>query len=1251
MPNRPPGQKPGAPDGEGSDLPDLPADALELEVRESGIKVGHLSREQFLHEQSAGQGGDNAGYAEIDFEQQDSAPAAGGDPGTRDVEFDAEAISQEAAPPPPPAAVAPSAPAGMQASMEVTDFYAGFDASSAQGGGSEKPYTGMALDMRQLFASVEELLHERTAAKGSVSLTTQNLGDVCDRFAAGLVEMARRHRVIPLTVSAHALACQGRPVLREAGESGAGLYRLYAAGVQTLTVVDRIDLQQSQTLAKVLLSAPEVTREAATQGDVVRWFWELGLDCVRLAVLETFEEVEALPGTGIPTLEVPDQAVEQMCRLRSRLLSAVPGVARGKKQTAVRTIAISQDDLRALDRELFNHGAKLLDASARTVSVLPFPALGPLDKDVTAGLDADLAGVGNRHAEALLQTIVLLQEPERIAPLVERLVQRPQAHFQAGEIQMGIQFLQGIRAWAQTEPGRAEKEEATAAILARSSVPEVLLPLLERFNALTPSLSRLALEFIGILPAPATATLGIRVARPTPAPTLVDCFRARLDKDLPELKNNLDDLHAEQATGLLDGMLAVRDPRTAELAALLSRNRHGGARVAAARACRALDASLALPILERLADDEEASVRKMVIWAAGGHTQRSLLGRALFRSVQGPGAHHWLFPEKRAALAALVAATGEQAKQPLRQLVQRPNPYQRRSISETRAAALLALAQLGDPADEKLAGEAARSGDRKVLTEAARVLLAKPPPGRQLAPLGDRIESAMRPFDAEQDDDEETGSEDQDPVVKELSPQALKAMRIDELLQAPGDQLQILGAALFEALAGVIAMGRSGDTSSEPFVIGMGRGVNIAGALGQHLAGPVALQTFGGHFFVNAQRLRLSFDTFRKLAPITEVCQGLRIQELLFAEPPRRGDLLEVILALLAALKIEREPWLTLERNFARVRLRELSLIKESWGRPADVEMDLRANAARLFGTLYLWFDDVGRLPDRHDLLPLRAERLVREIADAREEGDALLDGLLGPKEVGADPALLAAHGVMLAAILARALRCSREQVASVVRCAMHQPLGTLGLPRPLLEDLGAENAYEAGELGRTPLYGAARIAAAEVLGQPLTLPFLAAFEGLAPLSSIEGRGPPYLTPKPPMMHARLIAVAQRYAFLTSAFSRRPALSADQAIAAMLADPRLDFRLVRALANRAGVIPAGARVRLADGRQALVVSAPLQPSVDDPLLLKILRGTDGKPTGDPLLGLPGLAITGSGAGAPAIAGVVDGEPSTQLAFL
>jgi hypothetical protein len=325
---------------------------------------------------------------------------------------------------------------------------------------------------------------------------------------------------------------------------------------------------------------------------------------------------------------------------------------------------------------------------------------------------------------------------------------------------------------------------------------------------------------------------------------------------------------------------------------------------------------------------------------------------------------------------------------------------------------------------------------------------------------------------------------------------------------------------------------------------------------------------------------------------------------------------------------VQREPWTQLERVFARIRLRELSLIRESWGRAADVAVDVRANAARLFGSLYLWLDDVARLADQEQLLPLRAERLVRELTDAREEGESLLEGLIAPKKNPGDPALFVAHCTMLSGAFARWLGARRDQVAALLRTAMHRQLGLLSSPRALFADLGSENRIEAAELLRTPLHSVARLAAAGQAGQELPLELVAAFECLAPLSAKGGRAQKYLRPQEPLWCSRALAVAERYVYLTTSFPNRPAASPDQALAEMLGDPELDRRLVQAFANRAGIIPSGARVRLSDGSEGLVVSSPLVATRADPLLVRLTATADGAPAGDPLLGAPLVTLTG-----------------------
>ena len=118
----------------------------------------------------------------------------------------------------------------------------------------------------------------------------------------------------------------------------------------------------------------------------------------------------------------------------------------------------------------------------------------------------------------------------------------------------------------------------------------------------------------------------------------------------------------------------------------------------------------------------------------------------------------------------------------------------------------------------------------------------------------------------------------------------------------------------------------------------------------------------------------------------------------------------------------------------------------------------------------------------------------------------------------------------------------------------------------------------------------------------------MVAFEALGPTTATGSRGQRYLTERPRLAHSNLLAVVERYVFLTTGFPGRPSFAPDQAIARMLADAELDGRLVRAFASAASLVPAGARARITDGREALVVSAPLSVSSTDPLVLRVVGG-------------------------------------------
>jgi hypothetical protein len=299
------------------------------------------------------------------------------------------------------------------------------------------------------------------------------------------------------------------------------------------------------------------------------------------------------------------------------------------------------------------------------------------------------------------------------------------------------------------------------------------------------------------------------------------------------------------------------------------------------------------------------------------------------------------------------------------------------------------------------------------------------------------------------------------------------------------------------------------------------------------------------------------------------------------------------------------------------VQLKELSLIRESWRRKKSVTVDARANAVRLFAAVYLWLEEIAGRPDDEDLLPERADRIVRQLCEAEEEGWALLAGLLAVKENEGDAALLSAHTVLLTAAFARWLGAAREQLAELVRAALYRDLGLLNQPTALLASLGAEGTGEAQELARVPVETLARIVAAERRGEALLLPAVAAWEALPCTSGETARVALYIRERAALFQSRLVDVVARYVFLTSAFPARREIGPDEAVQRMLRDARLDAGLVRAFCNLAGLVPVGALVELTDGRTGVVLASPLDAASRDQATVRVITAPGGKPLGRP----------------------------------
>ncbi|MEA5445888.1 HD domain-containing phosphohydrolase [Gammaproteobacteria bacterium AB-CW1] len=183
------------------------------------------------------------------------------------------------------------------------------------------------------------------------------------------------------------------------------------------------------------------------------------------------------------------------------------------------------------------------------------------------------------------------------------------------------------------------------------------------------------------------------------------------------------------------------------------------------------------------------------------------------------------------------------------------------------------------------------------------------------------------------------------------------------------------------------------------------------------------------------------------------------------------------------------------------------------------------------------------------------------------------------------------------ALLLARELELPPAEVAAVGFGALLHDIGKLSLSPELLNKPGPLSREEWGQIRRHPLIGSHLLAGGAL---PDTVQRIVRYHH----ERIDGQGfPEGLKGNELELPIRVVAVANAYDSMTSNRLDRPRLSGYQAVTTLMrdADNTWGRSLVEAFVRCTGIYPAGTRVRLGSGAEAVVVHTPvtrrLQPVV------------------------------------------------------
>jgi HD-GYP domain-containing protein (c-di-GMP phosphodiesterase class II) len=272
-----------------------------------------------------------------------------------------------------------------------------------------------------------------------------------------------------------------------------------------------------------------------------------------------------------------------------------------------------------------------------------------------------------------------------------------------------------------------------------------------------------------------------------------------------------------------------------------------------------------------------------------------------------------------------------------------------------------------------------------------------------------------------------------------------------------------------------------------------------------------------------------------------------------------------------------------LAEEITRVRAGGRELVRRTLARLIDGQ---ETGPELLLEALDEAIDLASAWPARYAMLALGLPRRVDSIPDHGYAAGVLAVG--AAIRLGWSPADTRAVGLT-------------AMLADVGLALIPQPLRTVG--RPLTE-------VEMNSVRRHAWYSAALLERARGLPEPVQLAVSQHHE------REDGSGYPARL-KGPRIHdyARLVAVADALAALTSPRAHRPALAPHDAIARVVRDASAgvyDRAIVRAVVDACGLFPVGSYVRLSTGALAVVV-APAQPGRLDRPTVRVVRSTWDRP--------------------------------------
>lgn len=361
-------------------------------------------------------------------------------------------------------------------------------------------------------------------------------------------------------------------------------------------------------------------------------------------------------------------------------------------------------------------------------------------------------------------------------------------------------------------------------------------------------------------------------------------------------------------------------------------------------------------------------------------------------------------------------------------------------------------------------------------------------------------------------------------------------------------------------------------------------------------------------FFLNATMIRMDQGTFQNAEFLRVICAELDVGEWEFRKGCGEKDFRAMMVTIVDAVRSEPSSGASLRRDLGFIQLKPpVAGAVESQSLLGLRQFVLQTYATALaFGMNMIAAWRLGKRPRLSAV-----KRIVQGLLDIVNKDAVTLLGLMQLRAYRKDLASHFVNVAILSLITGRCAGLDKRQLVRVGMTAFLHELGTINLPKEIIERSEPLEEAQQKELSRLPLLSVGYLVELGGEGVESLGRLISVYENRAhiPMASI------YQAQMVPDAMAQIVAVADAYDHLTCPRMGNTPLRPDQVLEEILLNREGKFAdwAVKLLVHGVGRYPIGTLVELNTGELGIVCDWPPEAAPADRPRIRLIKDRDGAP--------------------------------------